>query len=160
MELEETKLNNRTLKDENSDLRKRLANVIATGHAHGQGGNVENHLKIIDELIAERDDLRELLDKFLGVTDQIIELKIQADQIKNIESEYVLLQTAFQDHQIELEALRNEKKAFEDRILELETTNQEATSLKVLQLFFCSNKTAESLTKLTVSAKYSLKQVE
>lgn len=137
MELEETKLNIRTLKNENADLKKRLAaDIMASEHSHEHEENMQNHLQIIEDLISERNDLRELLDKFLGVTDQIIELKIQADQMKNVESEYILLQTIFREHQMELETLRSEKQSFEDRILEMQTTDQEANSLKVFIFHF------------------------
>lgn len=131
MELETTKLNNKTLEHENDDLRKRIANIIASGQEHEEEGNIQNHFQIVEDIILERNDLRELLDKFLGVTDQIIDLKIQADQMRNIESEYVLLQTKFRDHQTELDTLRNERKTFEERIAELKNNSQETNSLKV-----------------------------
>lgn len=135
MELEETKLTNRTLKNENDDLKKQIANIMTSEHEHEREENMQNHLQILEDIISERNDLRELLDKFLGVTDQIIELKIQADQMRNVENDYVLLQNKFREHQTELERLRNEKKSCEDRILELETTNQETSSLKVSVFF-------------------------
>lgn len=131
MELEETKLNMRNLKNENKELRRQIANIMASEHENEREVNMQNHLKIIEDIIAERNDLKELLDKFLGVTDQIIEMKVQADQMRNIESEYSLLQTKFRDHQMELETLRKERESFEERILNLESTNEETNTLKV-----------------------------
>ncbi|KAJ6646789.1 hypothetical protein Bhyg_02003 [Pseudolycoriella hygida] len=124
IELEKSRMNNRNLIDENDDLKRRIATVGSDQESD------ENHLKIIENIIAERNDLRELLDKFMGVTDQIIELKKQADHMKKVEKEYILLQNKFRDHQVELEALINDKRMFEERINELQTTNQEANTLK------------------------------
>lgn len=131
MELEETKLNNAALKNENDDLKTRLANIRASDDKDDQEENMQNHLQIMEDIVSERDELKELLDKFLEVTDQIVELKTQANQMKNVESECMLLQTKFKDHQTELETLRNERRSYEERIVELQTTNQETNSLKV-----------------------------
>lgn len=131
VELEETKLNNATLKNENDHLKRRMANIMASEHEHEQDEDMQDHLQIIEEIVSERNDLREILDKFLDVTDQIVELKVQADQMKNIESEYKMLQSKFRDHQIELDGLRNERRSYEERIRDLQTTNQETNSLKV-----------------------------
>lgn len=130
MELEATKLNNTTLKHEIDDLKQRIANIRSSEQYEDE--SIQNNFQIIENLISERNDLRELLDKFLGVTDQIIELKIQADQMKNIESEYILLQTKFREHQTELEALRSEKQTFEERLMNLQNHNDETNSLKVI----------------------------
>lgn len=129
MELEATKLNNTNLTHEIDDLKERIANIRSSEQQDDE--NIQNHFNIIENLVSERNDLRELLDKFLGVTDQIIELKIQADQMKNIESEYILLQTKFREHQTELETLRREKQTFEQRIGNLQSDSQETHSLKV-----------------------------
>lgn len=131
MELEDTKLKNRTLKTENNELRKRIAHVAVSDHENERDENIQNHLKIIEEIISERNDLKELLDKFLSISDQIVELKVQADQMKIIENEYKSLQDKLRDQQTELEKVRNENKTSEERILELQSSNEGTESLKV-----------------------------
>ncbi|XP_037034168.1 putative leucine-rich repeat-containing protein DDB_G0290503 [Bradysia coprophila] len=130
MELEETRLTNSTLKSENADLRKRIAKIMASGHEHERDENMQNHLQILEKIISERNDLRDLLDKFLSVTDQIVELKVQADHMKNVENDYILLQAKCREQEQELQMLRKEKEVFEERIRELETTRAETNALK------------------------------
>ncbi len=150
MELEEMKLYNQTLKHDNDDLRKRIANVTSSDDE-----SIKNHLQIIEDIISERDDLKELLDKFLSVTDQIVELKVHADLMRNIERDYLLLQTKCRDHHNEVETLRSERTRLEDRILELQTTNTEVDVLKVCQLlYFLHRKTHFFFHCLTVGIQY------
>lgn len=134
MELEETKLKNSTLKSENVDLRKRIANIMASDHGHDREDNMQNHLQMLEAIISERNDLRELLDKFLSITDQIVDLKMQADQMKDMENDYISLQAKFKGQEKELEMLRNEKETFEDRMRRLDTTEMEANALKVCDI--------------------------
>lgn len=131
MELEETRLKNSTLKNENSELRKRIASIMASDNEREWEDNAQNHLLILEKIIEERNDLKDLLDKFLTVTDQIVELKMQADLMKSMENDYILLQGKCKDQEVELEMLRNERKMFDDRIRELETTRTETNTLKV-----------------------------
>lgn len=129
LELEALKLSNKILQDENSDLRERLSDSNVTEQ---ELEDIQNRFYIIDDIVLERNDLRELFDKVLELSDKMVEIKAQADQMKHLEGQYISLQKTCQEHKTELDLLRNEKKLYEKRHLEIPASNEEIDSLKVL----------------------------